>query len=62
MTAAISAEIGEVLAGNRPGRSDALQITVCGAVEVAFQDLVVAWQVYNDAHAQHAGRSPDFLD
>ena len=60
--AAINAELGEVLAGNRPGRSDASQITVYGAVGVAFQDLVVAWQVYNDARAQHAGRSLDFLD
>ncbi len=58
----ISAEIGEVLVGNRPGRSDALQITVYGAVGVAFQDLVAAWQVYNDARAQHEGRSLDFLD
>ena len=60
--AAINAELGEVLAGNRPGRGEASQITVYGAVGVAFQDLVVAWQVYNDARARHVGRSLDFLD
>ena len=61
-TAAISAELGEVLAGNQPGRNDASQITIYGAVGVAFQDLVVAWQVYNNARTQHVGRSLDFLD
>ncbi len=59
---AIAAEFGEVLAGSRPGRSQALQITIYGAVGVAFQDLVVAWQVYNDACTQHVGRALDFLD
>jgi ornithine cyclodeaminase/alanine dehydrogenase-like protein (mu-crystallin family) len=58
---AIAAEFGEVLAGSRLGRSDASQITIYGAVGVAFQDLVVAWQVYNDACVQHVGRVLDFL-
>ncbi len=59
---AINAELGEALGGTRPGRNDASQITIYGAVGVAFQDLVIAWQVYNDARAQYVGRSLDFLE
>lgn len=42
----IDAELGEVLAGQHPGRINPEQITVYGAVGLAFQDLVTAWQVY----------------
>ena len=42
----IDAEIGQVLSGRHPGRTDPEQITVYGAVGLAFQDLVAAWQVY----------------
>ncbi|MGI9316515.1 MAG: ornithine cyclodeaminase family protein [bacterium] len=45
----IDAELGEVLCGRHPGRSDSEQITVYGAVGLAFQDLVTAWQVYCSA-------------
>lgn len=59
--AEISAELGEVLAGKKSGRSKRTQITIYGAVGIAFQDLVVAWQVYQDARAQHVGQTLDFL-
>jgi ornithine cyclodeaminase/alanine dehydrogenase-like protein (mu-crystallin family) len=57
----ISAELGEVLAGKRSGRSKKSQITIYGAVGIAFQDLVVAWHIYQNAHAQGVGRTLDFL-
>ena len=56
----IDAEIGQVLAGVHPGRTDPDQITIYGAVGLAFQDLVAAWQVFcaaNDAQQ----REYDFL-
>ena len=57
----ITAELGEVLAGKQSGRSKKSQITIYGAVGIAFQDLVVAWQVYQNARAQDVGRTLDFL-
>lgn len=45
----IDAEIGEVILGTHPGRTHPDQITVYGAVGLAFQDLVAAWQVYQAA-------------
>ncbi len=53
----IDAEIGEVIAGVKPGRDNAQQITIYGAVGVAFQDLVTAWQVYQAAQARGIGQS-----
>lgn len=46
---AIQTELGEVLAGARPGRTTPEQITIYGTVGLAFQDLVAAWQVYQAA-------------
>ena len=46
---AIHAELGEVIAGVRPGRTSNDQITIFGSVGLAFQDLAAAWQVYNRA-------------
>jgi ornithine cyclodeaminase len=46
---AIAAELGEVLAGDRPGRTSDAQITIYGGVGLALQDAVAAWQVYERA-------------
>ena len=46
---AIHAELGEVIAGVKPGRTRPEQITIFGSVGLAFQDLAAAWQVYNRA-------------
>ena len=46
---AISAEIGEVVAGLKPGRQDDDDITVYGMVGLPFQDLAAAWLVYHAA-------------
>ncbi len=57
----IHAEIGEVLAGTKAGRTDARQITVYGSVGLAFQDLVVGWQIYQSAKTSGFDRAIDFL-
>ena len=46
---AIHAELGEVIAGVKRGRTRADEITIFGSVGLAFQDLAAAWQVYNRA-------------
>ncbi len=57
----IHAELGEVLAGTKQGRRDDKQITVYGSVGLAFQDLVVGWQVYQAALEAGLDRRIDFL-
>jgi ornithine cyclodeaminase/alanine dehydrogenase-like protein (mu-crystallin family) len=51
----IHADLGEILAGRRAGRTDASQITIFGSVGLAFQDLAVAWPVYCAAVSSGAG-------
>jgi ornithine cyclodeaminase len=57
----IAAELGDVLAGAHPGRTNPRQVTIYGGVGLAFQDLVAAWQVYRAARAKGVGREIDFL-
>lgn len=52
---AIHAELGEIIAGVKPGRTSAEQITIFGTVGLAFQDLAAAWQVYGAARATGTG-------
>jgi len=52
---AIHAELGEVIAGTRPGRTRDDQITIFGTVGLAFQDLAAAWQIYNGAKVAGVG-------
>ena len=56
---AIHAELGEIIAGVKPGRTSAEQITIFGTVGLAFQDLAAAWQVYGAARATGAGTVVD---
>jgi len=58
----IQAELGEVLAGTRPGRSDDRAITIFASVGLAFQDLAAGWLAYTLARDRGIGRSLDFLD
>lgn len=58
--AEIHAEIGEVLVGSRPGRSDPGQITLYKSVGVAVQDAVAARLVYDAAVNQGVGREVAF--
>ena len=58
----IDAELGEVIAGRHPGRTSAEEVTVYGAVGLAFQDVVVAWQVYQRALDEDVGTDLAFLE
>ena len=53
---AIHAELGEVIAGTKEGRTSDDQITIFGSVGLAFQDLAAAWLVYEKAKAQGHGQ------
>ncbi len=58
---AIHAELGEVLAGSKPGRSSDVDVTVFGSVGLAFQDLAAGWLAYTLARQRDVGRSFDLL-
>ncbi|MGH7774035.1 MAG: ornithine cyclodeaminase family protein [Candidatus Binatia bacterium] len=55
----VHAEIGEVLAGKRPGRTDTKEITLYKSVGIAIQDVAAAQLVYKKALQQRAGVSVD---
>lgn len=57
---ALPVELGEVLAGTRPGRSDAAQVTLFGAVGLPFQEVVMAWHVYQGARLDESVQRVDF--
>ena len=52
----VQAEIGEVLAGTRPGRNSPQDITLYKSVGVAVQDAVAARLVYDAARRRGMGR------
>ena len=56
---AIHAELGEIIAGTKPGRTRDDEITIFGTVGLAFQDLPAAWQVYRRARETGAGTVVD---
>jgi ornithine cyclodeaminase len=58
---AIHAELGEVIAGLRPGRETSEQVTVFASVGLAFQDLAVGWLAYNAALEMQLGRRINLL-
>jgi ornithine cyclodeaminase/alanine dehydrogenase-like protein (mu-crystallin family) len=55
----VSAEIGEVVAGDRPGRTDDAQLTLYKSVGVAVQDAAAAALVLESARRRGVGRSID---
>jgi ornithine cyclodeaminase len=57
---AIHAELGEVIAGVKSGRTRDDQVTIFGTVGLAFQDLAAAWQVYQRARREGVGTEIDF--
>jgi ornithine cyclodeaminase/alanine dehydrogenase-like protein (mu-crystallin family) len=57
----IHAELGEVIAGIKPGRLDRSSVTVFGSVGLPFQDLAAAWLVYCLANKRESTRSIDLL-
>ena len=52
-------EIGEVIAGTRPGRTSAEQITLFESQGMAIQDLVIAAELLRLARAQGVGETVD---
>ncbi len=56
---AISATIGEVLAGKKTGRQSPDDITIYGMVGLPFEDLAAGWLVYNKALKSGAGTRID---
>lgn len=56
---AISATIGEVLAGKKAGRRTPDDITIYGMVGLPFEDLAAGWLVYNKALKSGAGTHID---
>lgn len=58
----VAAELGDVLAGRAPGRTSPGEITIYGSVGLAFEDLVLAWQVYHAALLSGAGTRVSFVD
>jgi len=57
---AIYAEIGEIAAGLKPGRTSAEEITFFKSVGNAIQDLTVAARVLAAAEAQNLGTIVNF--
>ena len=51
----IHAEIGEVLAGTKPGRTNASEVTLYKSVGIAIQDVATANLVYQKALNQNVG-------
>lgn len=51
----IRGEIGEVLNGSVPGRTDEFEITVYKSLGIAAQDLAAAQEIYERAKAEGAG-------
>jgi ornithine cyclodeaminase/alanine dehydrogenase-like protein (mu-crystallin family) len=56
----IAAELGEVLIGSHPGRTDAAQLTVFKSLGLGVEDLAAAELVVRKAREQGAGAEVDF--
>jgi ornithine cyclodeaminase len=52
-------ELGEVIAGTRPGRTSAAQVTLFESQGMAMQDLIIANDLAKIARAQGAGQELD---
>ena len=55
-------ELGEVIAGKAPGRSDARSVTLFESQGLAMQDVAVGARVLERARQQSVGREIDFGD
>ncbi|UOR10989.1 ornithine cyclodeaminase family protein [Halobacillus amylolyticus] len=53
-------ELGEVLGSQRCGRADSNQTTIFGCVGLAFQDLIIAWEVFQKAVKNDVGSFFEF--
>ena len=58
----IYAEIGEILTGKKPGRTDDAEITIFDTTGMAIQDNVTAMNVYLTAKEKGIGQYFEFLE
>jgi len=56
----LHAELGEIIAGMKPGRTSPEQLTLFCMVGLPFQDLAAAWHVYQGAQGDEEVRRVDF--
>jgi len=56
----VYAELGEVVAGRKPGRSSSEEIIIFDSTGMALQDVIVAAAVYEKAITQGLGQTVDF--
>ena len=56
----VHGELGDLLAGRRPGRRDALEITIFDSTGTAVEDVAAAAMVFERAVAQHQGTRFEF--
>jgi alanine dehydrogenase len=57
----VAAEIGEVVAGIKPGRTSDSEITVFDTTGLAIQDVICAWKAYEVASERGLGVEMDSL-
>ena len=57
----VAVELGDVRSGAHPGRTSKDEITIYGGVGLAFQDTIVAWQIYRAATDRGMAREIEFL-
>jgi ornithine cyclodeaminase/alanine dehydrogenase-like protein (mu-crystallin family) len=53
----VHAELGEIVAGRKPGRESAQEIIVFDSTGMALQDVATSAIVYEKAIREHAGTS-----
>ena len=58
----IHAKLGDVLIGNKMGRTSDREITVFDSTGLAVQDIAAAWKVYEKALERGIGSNINFLD
>jgi ornithine cyclodeaminase/alanine dehydrogenase-like protein (mu-crystallin family) len=56
----VHADLGELVAGHKIGRSTTEEITIFDSTGMALQDVIVAAAVYEKAVAEGSGRLIDF--
>lgn len=61
-TADVHAELGEVVAGIKPGRTSIEETIIFDSTGMALQDVIAAATVYERAVANHAARTFDFAN